>query len=105
MKRPRPMLAKSYPYYLANKAVKPNRKLDVLDKYTGKAATRVALPDAAALELAIAAAHDAALPMKHFRPYERQAVLEHCVHRLAERRDELAYALCVEAGKPINDSV
>jgi len=99
------MLAKSYPYYVANKPVKPGKKkLDVLDKYTGKVATRVALPDAAALEKAIAAATDAAPAMKRFRPYERQAVLDHCVRRFQERRDELAYALCVEAGKPINDA-
>ncbi|WP_448102078.1 aldehyde dehydrogenase family protein [Luteibacter jiangsuensis] len=100
------MLAKSYPYYVANKPVKPGKKkLDVLDKYTGKVAARVALPDAAALERAIASAAAAAPTMKRFRPYERQAVLEHCVHRFQERRDELAYALCVEAGKPINDAV
>lgn len=28
----------------------------------------------------------------------------HCVKRFTERRDELAEALCIEAGKPINDS-
>jgi hypothetical protein len=27
-----PMLAKQYPYYLANKAAQPNTALDVLDK-------------------------------------------------------------------------
>lgn len=99
------MLEKSYPYYLANKAIKSTRKLDVLDKYTGKVATRVALPDAAALEKAITAAHGATQTMKRFKPYERQAVLEHCVQRFTQRKDELAYALCVEAGKPINDSI
>ncbi|UPG88857.1 aldehyde dehydrogenase family protein [Luteibacter aegosomaticola] len=98
------MLEKSYPYYLANKAVKARAKLDVVDKYTGKVATRVALPDAAALEQAIAAATAATAPMKAFRPWQRQAVLEHCVARFRERKDELAYALCVEAGKPINDA-
>src|SRR3546814_11614737 len=36
--------------------------------------------------------------------YERQAVLDHCVTRFRERFDELAYALCVEAGKPIKDA-
>ncbi|SEO62010.1 Acyl-CoA reductase [Luteibacter sp. UNC138MFCol5.1] len=98
------MLDKSYPYYLANRAVKSTRKVDVVDKYTGKIATRVALPDEGALDKAIAAAHAAAPAMKRFRPYERQAVLEHCVTRFTQRRDELAYALCVEAGKPINDA-
>jgi acyl-CoA reductase-like NAD-dependent aldehyde dehydrogenase len=36
--------------------------------------------------------------------YERQNVLTHCVARFRERFDELAYALCVEAGKPIKDA-
>ena len=98
------MLEKSYPYYLANKAVKSNRKLDVIDAYSGKVATRVALPDPAVLDKAIGAAHDATQAMKRFRPYERQAVLEHCVQRFTQRHDELAYALCVEAGKPIHDA-
>ncbi|RYG68756.1 aldehyde dehydrogenase family protein, partial [bacterium] len=30
--------------------------------------------------------------------------LQHCVDRFKERSEELAYALCVEAGKPIKDS-
>ncbi|UPG87099.1 aldehyde dehydrogenase family protein [Luteibacter aegosomatis] len=98
------MLRKSYPYYLANAAVKGKAKLDVTDKYTGEVATRVALPDASALERAIDAAYRAAVPMRRFRPYQRQAVLEHCVERFRARRDELAYALCVEAGKPIKDA-
>ena len=42
--------------------------------------------------------------MSKMAAYERQAVLQHCVDRFTQRKDELAYALCVEAGKPINDS-
>lgn len=37
-------------------------------------------------------------------PFERQAVLNHCVKRCKERFDELADALRIEAGKPIKDS-
>jgi len=62
------------------------------------------VPDAKATEQAIAAAVKAAEPMRQFKPWERQAVLQHCARRFTERRDELAYALCVEAGKPIKDS-
>jgi acyl-CoA reductase-like NAD-dependent aldehyde dehydrogenase len=98
------MLRKNYPYYLANAAVDGKATLDVIDKYTGDVATRVALPDAFALEKAIAAAHDAADAMKRFKPFQRQAVLDHCVTRFRERRDELAHVLCVEAGKPISDA-
>ena len=98
------MLRKTYPYYLANRPQQPNAALAVLDKYSGKVATRVALPDARATEKAIAAAVKATRPMREFKPWARQAVLQHCASRFAERRDELAYALCVEAGKPIADA-
>ena len=36
------MLNDSYPYYLGNEPVSPNRDLAVTDKYTGEVATRVA---------------------------------------------------------------
>ena len=93
-----------YPYYLANVAHKPNTNLEVLDKYTGDVATRVAEADAKIVDQAIAAAVEATRPMQEFPPYERQAVLDHCVSRFRERSEELARALCIEAGKPINDS-
>ncbi|HET9835480.1 MAG TPA: aldehyde dehydrogenase family protein [Rhodanobacteraceae bacterium] len=93
-----------YPYYLANQPRQPNESLAVLDKYSGEVATRVALADARAIEEAIAAAAKAATPMAAMKPYERRAVLEHCIARMAERKDELAFALCVEAGKPIKDA-
>jgi acyl-CoA reductase-like NAD-dependent aldehyde dehydrogenase len=99
-----PKLKPRYPYYLANQAVQANADLPVLDKYSGKIAARVALADAKAIETAIAAAARAAAPMAAMKPYRRRAVLEHCVARMRARRDELAYALCVEAGKPIGDA-
>jgi acyl-CoA reductase-like NAD-dependent aldehyde dehydrogenase len=98
------MLNKSYPYYLANQPQQPNTDLVVRDKYSGRIATRVAVPDARTVEKAIAAAVKATTPMRNFKPWARQAVLRHCVQRFSERRDELAEALCIEAGKPIRDS-
>ncbi len=93
-----------YPLYLANEAKQLNTNLAVTDKFTGKVVTRVALADAATIDAAIAAAAAAAEPMARMAAYERQDVLAHCVKRFQERQDELAYALCVEAGKPIRDS-
>lgn len=93
-----------YPCYVANAPVYANADLAVIDKYTGKAATRVALADDAAVDTAIARAVDAVEPMRSLAAYERQDVLAHCVRRFNERKEELAYALCVEAGKPIRDS-
>ena len=98
------MLKSSYPYYLANAARQPNTDLEVTDKYSGKVATRVALADAGAIDAGIAAAVAASPAMRDFAPYRRQAVLEHCVRRFRERQDELAMALCIEAGKPIRDA-
>ena len=98
------MLRKTYPYYLANQPQTSKIMLDVHDKYSGKVATQVAVPDAKATEKAIAAAVKAAKPMREFKPWARQAVLQHCARRFAERRDELAEALCIEAGKPIKDA-
>jgi len=98
------MLAKSYPYYVANQAVAANTDLAVTDKFTGEVATRVALADARVIDTAIAAAVAAAEPMRRMAAYERQAVLDHCVRRFRERFEELAFGLCVEAGKPIKDA-
>ncbi len=97
-------LRDTYPLYLANEALQPNTDLAVTDKYTGEVATRVALADAKMIDAAIAAAVAAAEPMARMASYERRDVLQHCVDRFIERQDELAYALCIEAGKPINDS-
>jgi len=98
------MLAKSYPYYLANRPVDANSDLEVVDKYTGKRATRVAMGDAAAMRKAVVAAHKARPAMAAFPPDARRDVLAHCANRFEERADELALALCIEAGKPIRDS-
>jgi acyl-CoA reductase-like NAD-dependent aldehyde dehydrogenase len=97
-------LKESYPLYLANEAQTPNLDLEVTDKYTGKVATRVALANAAIIDAGIAATVEAAEPMARMPAYARQDVLAHCVKRFQERFDELAYALCIEAGKPIRDS-
>ena len=98
------MLKKSYPYYLANKPVAANTDLEVLDKYSGKRATRVAFADAVTVRKAIVAAYQAREAMAAFPPDSRRDVLEHCVRRFSERQDELALALCIEAGKPIKDA-
>jgi acyl-CoA reductase-like NAD-dependent aldehyde dehydrogenase len=97
-------LKPAYPLYLANEAQFPNQDLAVTDKYTGEVATRVAQADAKTIDAGIAAAVEATEPMARMAAYERQNVLAHCVTRFTERAEELAYALCIEAGKPINDS-
>ena len=98
------MLKSSYPYYLAGEALAPNTALEVRDKFSGDVATRVALADASTIDAAIAAAHAARGAVAAFPPDARRDVLEHCASRFTERREELALALCIEAGKPIRDA-
>lgn len=62
------------------------------------------MADVAVIDQSIAAAVDAAGPLRKIAPYERQAVLNHCVRRFEERAEELAMSLCIEADKPIKDS-
>lgn len=56
------------------------------------------------IDEAIAGAVRATAPMAKLASFEKQDVLNHCVARFRERFDELAYALCIEAGKPIADA-
>jgi len=98
------MLAEKYPYYLNNEPQQPNADLEVTDKFSGEVATRVAMADAAAIDEGIAGTVEAAGPMANLAAYERQEILNHCVKRFIEREEELAQALCIEAGKPIKDS-
>jgi acyl-CoA reductase-like NAD-dependent aldehyde dehydrogenase len=93
-----------YPLYLNNKAAQPNADLEVTDKFTGEVAFRTALATPEVIDQAIAGAVRAAEPMARLTSYEKRDVLDHCVARFQERFDELAYSLCVEAGKPIRDS-
>ncbi len=98
------MLRKEYPFYLGNKPLKPNLSLEVLDKFTGERVAQVALADEPAIDQAIAMAASAAPAMREMPAYRRQEILQHCVNRFKERAEELAQALCIEAGKPIKDS-
>ena len=93
-----------YPLYLNNRPAQPNADLAVADKYTGRIAFRTALATPDLIDAAIDGAVRAAGPMARLASYERQEILNHCVRRFGERRAELAEALCVEAGKPINDA-
>ena len=103
-KRVRGSLSASYPYYVANRPVEANADLEVRNKYTGRVASRVAFANRAAVRKAIASAHRARGAMQAFPPDARREVLEHCVRRFQERAEELALALCIEAGKPIRDA-
>ncbi len=98
------MLKDRYPLYVANRPVTGTEEMPVVDKFSGFPVAKVPYADRRMIEEAIAAAHAARAPMRKLSPHVRKGVLEHCVRRFRERADELALALCVEAGKPIRDA-
>lgn len=98
------ILGDAHPYFLAGQPVFANRDLLVTNKYTGEPATWVALADLQAIDLAIAAAAEAAPQCGRLPSYTRAAVLHHVARRLSERQEELARVLAIEAGKPIKDA-
>ena len=98
------MLRPSYPYYLGGVAESPNQDLAVHDKFSGEVATKVALADAKTIDRAIELAAAATGAMAALPSHKRASVLHHCARRFQELREELAEALCVEAGKTIKDS-
>lgn len=97
-------LRDEYPFYLAGRPEIPNLDLEVIDKYTGEVAARVAQASAEDLSRAIEFAEACSPALRAMKAYQRQDVLMHVVRRCQERADELAYTLCVEAGKPLKDA-
>jgi acyl-CoA reductase-like NAD-dependent aldehyde dehydrogenase len=95
------MVQNRYPFYLANRPQQPNEDLAVVDKFTDKVVSHIALADKLVLDQAIAAAAAAAVPMRRLEAWQRKAVLKYLLARCEERREELADVLVVEAGKPI----
>ncbi len=97
-------LRSRYPLFLANRPTEATASLAVTDKFSGEAVTEVALADCAMIEAAFEAAEAARPALAAFPPYARRDVLRHVAQRCTERRDELAYVVAVEAGKPLRDA-
>jgi acyl-CoA reductase-like NAD-dependent aldehyde dehydrogenase len=98
------MFRDTYPCYLAGRPVTTDNELSVCNKVTGDEVTRVSLADAKILDQAVAAATDAAPAMAALPAWRRQEILMSFVTALTDRHEELAQALCMEAGKPIRDA-
>jgi acyl-CoA reductase-like NAD-dependent aldehyde dehydrogenase len=73
---------------------------EVKSPYDGTVVGRVPTGDAALVDRAVHAAHDA-FKAAEFPRHERAAVLERASRLVAERVDDLALAIAAEAGKPL----
>jgi acyl-CoA reductase-like NAD-dependent aldehyde dehydrogenase len=75
--------------------------LTVYSPFDGREVARVARGGPAELEAATAAAERAAGAMAALPPFERVAILERACALILDRRESLAEAVSLEAGKPI----
>ena len=98
------MFKEKYPYYLGNQPEFSNDFLEVKNKYTGEVVTKVSLANAKVIDQAISKAQMAFNDMRKMAPYERKEVLEICVAKMKEKREELAKVLAIEAGKALQHS-
>jgi acyl-CoA reductase-like NAD-dependent aldehyde dehydrogenase len=73
---------------------------EVRSPYDGTVVGRVAEGDAALVDRAAKAAHEA-FETADFPQYERAALLDRAAHLVAERTEDLALAIAAEAGKPL----
>ena len=95
---------KRYSAFLAGQPVDLNNKLVVYDKYTHKQYAEVSSASPKDIAKAITAAESSRSEMQKLPSWQRQQILEHCIRRFRDRKDELAQILCREAGKPLKDS-
>jgi len=93
-----------YPLYLGNIPIQGKTFLPVYDKYSGNMIAEVSLADKSLLEKSIELAVSATHPFRQMSAIARKQILEHCAKRFTDRFDELVEILCLEVGKPINDS-
>jgi acyl-CoA reductase-like NAD-dependent aldehyde dehydrogenase len=73
---------------------------EVKSPYDGTVVGRVAEGDAALVDRAVKAAHEA-FETADFPQYQRAALLDRAATLVRERRDDLALAIAAEAGKPL----
>jgi len=98
------MFEKKYPFFLANQAKFSDDFLEVKNKYSGEVVTQVSLASGEVIDQAIAAAKKAFDVMRRMPAFKRKEILNHCVKRIEERKEELAKVLAVEAGKALQHS-
>lgn len=79
----------------------PNESLEVLNPYNGEVIATVATGDADDVEKAI---EEAARQLPPPPAAERAAILERAAVLVAERKEEFAKTVCLEAGKPIKQA-
>lgn len=92
----------AYPIYCAGEFIATDTELPVIFPYNGETAAKTYLAGTQELEKAIVAGLAAEKAMKNLPSYARSGALLHIAKRLAERKEEFAEAMVLEAGKPLS---
>ncbi len=97
-------MVREQPFWLGGRAERSGRVLDVINPFDGATVARTWLAGPAEFDRATDAAIAAAPAMRGLAAYERSAILSAASGEIRNRRDEIARAISLEAGKPIKDA-
>jgi acyl-CoA reductase-like NAD-dependent aldehyde dehydrogenase len=97
-------MVREQPFWLGGRAERSSQVLDVINPFDGSTVARTWLAGPAEVERATEAAVAAAPAMRALATYERAAILAAASVDIRKRRDEIARAIALEAGKPIKDA-
>lgn len=99
-----PSVPKKMPLFLGGKPFQTALTLPVKDKFTGEVMSEVALADSSTILKAIELAHRSLETLAQLSHYDRKEILGSCVYQIKQRKEELAYLLCLEVGKTLKDA-
>jgi glyceraldehyde-3-phosphate dehydrogenase (NADP+) len=97
-------MVREHPFWLGGRAERSSQVLDVINPFDGAVVARTWLAGPIEFERATEAAVAAAPAMRALAAYERAAILSAASAEIRKRRDEIARAIALEAGKPIKDA-
>jgi len=97
-------LKNQYPFFLANREATGKDFLTVTEKFSQKPLAQVATASVAIIETAIEKGARSADAMARLPLYTRKKILQHCIVRFKERKEELAQVLTLEVGKTVREA-
>jgi acyl-CoA reductase-like NAD-dependent aldehyde dehydrogenase len=88
-------------FWVAGRAAAGERAVAVHHPYDGHLVARVGIPTADQVDRAVRAAESAAAGFAELPAHVRADALDHVARRLVEQRDDLAWLIVEESGKPL----
>ncbi len=95
---------KEYKLYIGGEWVASSETMEITNPYNGEVIAKVHRGQPEHVEEATRRAAEAFRETQRLAAYQREAILIHISRRIAERKEEIARTMALEAGKPIRDS-